>query len=97
MTPTTPSAKARTSEAAIFGRLLDNAQGEMSAALARYVLKLGFGAGDQARMRDLAARNQEGSLSSEEHEELMNYVRAGHLLALLHSKARKSLKAKRAS
>ena len=46
-------------------------------------------------MRDLAERNQEGSLSSEEQEELQNYVKAGHLLALLHSKARKSLKHRR--
>jgi hypothetical protein len=30
-------------------------------------------------------------------EELQNYVKAGHLLAVLHSKARKSLKAKKAS
>ena len=97
MRPTPRNAKARTSEIAIFGRLLNNARGEMSPAVARYVLKLGFDAGDQARMGDLAARNQEGSLSAEEHEELMNFVRAGHWLALLQSKARKSLKRKKVS
>jgi hypothetical protein len=97
MPSTTPSTKARTSEAAIFGRLLNNAKDEMSPALARYVLKLGFGASDQARMRDLAEKNQNGSLPPAEHEELMNYVRAGHLLALLHSKARKALKRKKVS
>ena len=42
----------------------------------------------------LAERNQEGALAAEEREELQNYVKAGHLLALLHSKARRSLKAK---
>ena len=48
-------------------------------------------------MRELAEKNQQGSLSSGDQEELQNYVKAGHLLALLHSKARKSLKAKKAS
>ena len=32
-----------------------------------------------------------------ERKAVQNYVKAGHLLALLHSKARKSLKAKKAS
>jgi hypothetical protein len=88
---------AETSETAIFGRLLTNAKGHMSPALARYVLKLGFGADDQARMVDLAGRNQEGRLSPAEHETLMNYVRAGHLLAFLHSRARTTLKKRKAS
>ena len=43
-------------------------------------------------MRELALRNQDGRLSVDEKEELQNFVKAGHLLALLHSKARKSLK-----
>ena len=48
-------------------------------------------------MTELAERNQGGDLSAEEREELDSYVRSGHLLALLHSKARKSLKRRRAS
>jgi hypothetical protein len=64
--------------------------------LARYLLTLGFDADDQARMRVLAARNQEGNLALEEHEELLRYVK-GHMLALLHSKARRSLKAAKGS
>ncbi len=60
----------------------------MSAELARYVLSLGFENNDQAHMRDLAARNQDGMLSPEEQEELQGYVKAGHLLALLQSQAR---------
>lgn|SRR5262245_32884768 len=94
---TPPTAGARTSEAAIFGRLLSNSKGEMSPPLARYVLRLGFGADDQARMTELAARNQDGALSPGEQDELRNYVRAGHLLALLHSKARKALKKRKVS
>jgi hypothetical protein len=89
--------QASTSEMAIFGRLLQAERGDLSPKLARYVLTLGFGSADQARMRELAARNQEGALSAVEAEELRNYVKAGHLLALLHSKARKSLKRKKVS
>jgi hypothetical protein len=94
-TPTT--AKTNRSEVAIFGRLLSDAKGHMSPELARYVLTLGFGDADQARMRELAAGNQRGALSAEEHEELMSYVKAGHLLALLHSNARKALKRRKVS
>jgi hypothetical protein len=94
---TVPPTTAGTSEVAIFGRLLSNAKGQMSPHLARYILTLGFSDEDQARMHDLATRNQEGALTPSEHEELMNFVQAGHLLALLHSKARKSLRKKRVS
>jgi hypothetical protein len=82
----------RTSEIAIFARLIKVDDGNLPRDLARYILTLGFDEGDQARMRELAARNQEGALASEEQEELQNYVKAGHLLALLHSKARRSLR-----
>jgi hypothetical protein len=91
--PTNPE----TSELALFGRLLKTADGNFAPDLARYVLTLGFGEEDQARMRDLSARNQEGALSPEEQQALANYVKAGHLLALLHSKARKSLKQRKVS
>jgi hypothetical protein len=94
---TNQAAKSRTSELAIFSRLLKADKGDLPRELARYVLTLGFEEEDQARMRELAERNQEGVLSTEEQEELQNYVNAGHLLALLHSKARKSLKPKKAS
>lgn len=95
--PINRSTKAKTNELAIFGRLLKADKGDLSRELARYVLTLGFGGEDQARMRELAEKNQEGALSTAEREELGNYVKAGHLLALLHSKARKSLKRKKAS
>jgi hypothetical protein len=86
-----------TTEIAIFGRLIKFNEADLSRELARYVLTLGFGEEDQTRMGELAERNQAGDLSSEEQEELQNYVRVGHLLALLHSKARKSLKARNVS
>jgi hypothetical protein len=58
--PITTDGKSRSSEIAIFGRLLSNHKKEMSPALARYVLTLGFDSEDQERMRDLATRNQSG-------------------------------------
>ena len=82
-----------TSEIEIFARLIKADQSDLSRELARNVLKLGFEDRDQNRMRELAERNQNGHLTSEGREELENYVRAGHLLPLLHSKARKSLRA----
>src|SRR6516164_2395381 len=94
---TTQAPTTRTSEAAIFGRLIRADNGDLPHELARYILTIGFDSQDQARMRDLAARNQEGLLSPEEKEELQGYVKAGHLLALLHSKARKSLKRNKVS
>jgi hypothetical protein len=95
--PINQAAKGKSNELAIFGRLLKADKGDLSRELAPYVLTLGFGEEDQARMRELAERNQEGILSTEEQEELQNYVAAGHLLALLQSKARKSLKRKKVS
>lgn len=87
----------RTSEIAIFARLLKADDGDFPRELARYILTLGFDEPDQARMRELAERNQEGALAPKEREELRSYVKAGHWLALLHSKARRSLKATPAS
>jgi hypothetical protein len=83
-----------TSEIAIFARLIKADRGDLSPELARYLLTLGFEEDDQVRMRELAERNQEGELSAGEQRELQNYVTAGHWLALLHSKARRSLKAR---
>jgi len=94
---TAPAGKTETTEFAIFARLLNNHKGGMAPRLARYVLTLGFSAAEQARMEELAVRNQDGCLSSDDREELMNYVKAGHLLALLHSKARKALKKQKVS
>ncbi len=85
------------SENAIFARLLENYKGTISPRLARLILSLGFSEEDQARMNDLAYRNQNGELTSGEHDELMGYVKAGHLLALLQAKARKALKKRKVS
>lgn len=80
-----------TNEIAILARILSNSKG-FSPALARHLLKLGFSDEDKAHMHELAIRNQSGSLSTPELEELRSYANAGCLLGILHSKARQALK-----
>jgi hypothetical protein len=80
------------SEAAIFGRVFTNRRLALSPELARHVLSLSFCEEDKARMHELAVGNQEGALSAEDKEELHNYIKVGHLLAILQSQARQALK-----
>ncbi len=81
-------------EIAILARLLSKEQGQLPAAMARYLLTLKFGDGDKARMRDLALRNREDRLSQAEKEELFAYAKAGTLLSILKSRARRILRIK---
>ena len=76
------------SEAGIFARLWETDNGQMSPEVARIISNLGFSDADKARMHELAAKNQESTLSSEELEELDGYVKVGDLLAILQAKAR---------
>ena len=63
----------------------------MSPELARHVLARRFSEEDAARMHSLAEKNREGALSAAEREELDAYVKVGDLLAILQSRARKTL------
>jgi hypothetical protein len=74
-------------EVTILVRALCNKEGKLPPNVARYFLTLGFSERDKARMHDLAVRNQEGTLSSTETEELFAYCKAGGLLSILKSKA----------
>ena len=84
------------SELAIFARIIKADASDLSRDLARYMLTLGFDDDDQKKMTDLAERNQAGLLSTDEKAELKNFVKAGHMLALLHSRARMALKSTKA-
>lgn len=79
------------SEAAILNRLIQPGRNNLSAAAARAILKIDFDEGDRRRMRELSRLAQEGALSAAEQTELDSYERVGHLLDLMHSKARRSL------
>ncbi len=92
MSLTTIAPRSKTSEAAIFSRLWADEGQPLSATLARHVLKLQFSAEDQTRMHELAQKNRQDRLSADEAEELDNFIRVGDLLAILQSKARRSLR-----
>ena len=81
----------RQSEVTILARVLGNENGKLSASMARYILNRGFSEGDKARMHDLAVRNQSDRLSSDEKQELLAYAKAGTLLSILKSRARRVL------
>jgi hypothetical protein len=91
---TTTANGASPSEISILARVLGNEKGQLPPDVARYILTLGFGEPDKARMHDLAVRNQEGALAPAEKEELFAYAKAGTLLSILKSKARRALAVK---
>ncbi len=90
-TSTTP---ARETEVSILARIFEDKRGQLSPALARLILEVDFSDQDKARMHDLAVRNQDDALAPAEKEELLAYAKAGTLLSILQSKARRTLKAR---
>jgi hypothetical protein len=89
-----PSAPIADYEVSILARVLGNDQEELPVEMARYLLALGFGQRDKDRMHELAVRNQDAALSATEQEELFAYAKAGTVLSILKSKARRVLKGK---
>lgn len=81
-------------EVTILARLLGNDQEHLPIEMARYLLTLGFSDLDKARMHSLAVRNQEDALLPAEREQLHAYAKAGTVLSILKSKARRVLKIK---
>ncbi len=86
-----PKTVLRPSEVDIFRRIVDPEQPFLSEEAAQGILRLRFAAADLERMNELAARNREGKISPTEEQELDNYIRAGQILGILQSKARRSL------
>jgi hypothetical protein len=80
------------SESTIWSRLIEPDAGDLEASAARFFLKLDFSDSDRERMNELAAKARAGTLSAKEHAEIASYNQVGHALALLQSKARRSLK-----
>jgi hypothetical protein len=79
-------------EGAIWSRLLHPRNASLSLEAARSLLRLDFSREDKERMRVLAAKAREGTLSAREKKEIRNYERVGNLLGLMQSKARQRLK-----
>ena|SRR5581483_8474146 len=82
-------------EVTMLARLLGKNDDKMPASMARYLLGLGFSDADKVRMHDLAVRNQDGTLSPVEKEDLLAYAKVGTILSILKSKARQVLKSKK--
>jgi hypothetical protein len=81
-----------TSEVAIFSRVLEPDRGTLTAAAARAILDFDFSQVDKDRMRQLSFKAREGTLTAEEQAAIDSYERVGHILSLMKSKARRSLK-----
>ncbi len=86
-----------TSEVAILSRVLEPDKPSLSPQAARDILALDFGPADKDRMRQLSAKARDGTLTPDEQAAIDNYERVGHLLNIMQSKARRSLKARRAT
>jgi hypothetical protein len=86
------TAQPGTSQVAIFGRVLEPDQATLDAAAARAILDLDFRQADKDRMHQLLAKAKAGTLTADEEVEIDNYECVGHMLSLMKSKARRSLK-----
>ena len=78
-------------ETAILRRIIEPDENGLSFELARYILTLDFSQPDHERMEQLAEQAQDGALSDHEQQELDSYLHVADFLALLQSKARRSL------
>ncbi|HEY5313887.1 MAG TPA: hypothetical protein VIK18_15265 [Pirellulales bacterium] len=81
-----------TSETAIFERIVLPSDPGLSEQAARSTVAMQFGPEDRKRMQVLADKAKQGKLSPDEEQEVENYERVGHYLAILQSKARVGLK-----
>ena len=78
-------------EPAIWARLIQAPRSEISPETARYLMSIDFGDADHARMRELAEKSNEGTLTAEETAELDGYVNIANVLSIMHSQARVAL------
>jgi hypothetical protein len=86
------STRADATEVSILNRILRPDEPTFSPEGARDILGLSFPESDMQRMRELSARARAGTLTPEEDAEAGRYELLGHLLAVLQSKARRSLR-----
>jgi hypothetical protein len=79
-------------EAGILARLLATRQEDLSRDAANYLLSLRFDDSDISRMNDLSESARAGTLAAVEAAELDSYIHVSNLLAVMQSKARRSLR-----
>lgn len=80
-------------DAAIISRMIHANEVDLPSDAAKAVLQFfRLDQGDQDRLHDLLARNQDDALTSAEQAELERYLRISLMVDLIHAKARDSLK-----
>lgn len=75
----------------IFSRVVQPERGSFSPELARFVLNLDFRGEDHTRYEELSGKARDGTLTTQEGNELDEYLRVDSLLAILRLKAERSL------
>ncbi len=83
---------AATTQAEIFSRIFEPMKPNLSPAAAKSLLQLDFHTEDRARMNALAHKARLGKLTKQEDDELEKLIQVGHLLTIMQSKARQSLR-----
>jgi hypothetical protein len=78
--------------AAIWERLFQSVEPELTAEAARAILALDFPSSDKARVKELAAKARAGELTPAEQNEADAYAEIGSLVAMLRAHARSALK-----
>jgi hypothetical protein len=83
---------ANVTEVEIWNRAIRPDAGGFSAAAANELLQLRLAEADQKRAGELSSKANEGTLSSDETQELDYYLNVGRALEFLKAKARLSLR-----
>ncbi len=78
-------------ETDIWNRIVRVSKADLAPAAAQFLIDLDFEDTDHERIADLQTKANEGLLTPIEKQELENYVHVGNVLAILQSKARRSL------
>jgi|ERR1051326_3311911 hypothetical protein len=81
-----------TDEHAVLNRLLDPISRRLTPAAARALVELRMDPADQERVAELAEKCNDGELTTKERAEYAAYVKAGDIISILQSKARRFLK-----
>jgi hypothetical protein len=77
---------------AILERLIVPRKPNLPPDVAHYLLGLRFSKSDQDRMHELAEKARHGTLTRSELDQIEVFERVNHLVSLLQSKARRSLR-----
>jgi hypothetical protein len=80
------------SEVDIISEAISPSEGDLSPDVAKSILQWKFSKRAILRMNKLARKNEAGTLTKDEKKELGRYIRIGHMINIVHAKARLSLK-----